>query len=413
LPEDHYTVIFDQATGVAPGTPVRRSGVRIGQVQSVYLDDATGKVRVEIRIDHRHVLYQDDQPTLMHGALTGDTSIDLLPTPHKPKQETSVAGPGAPIVQVSLPLAQVQPQPAAPPAQPPATPRPLAQPGTEFKGISQGDVAALLDKLVSITPTAQDALVELRRTMERLEKISPLIEETLAVYRDLGKKTNDLDLRRTNEDVQAALRTWNRLGEKLDVLYDANQAKINKTIDGIANTFSEENQRNWSTTLRNVATSSQNFESISKRAEDLLTESQKSVVKLNDTIGLADKVFNNLQDATKPLAERGPTVMKNLDETTERLNRTLADVQDLMRTLNQADGTFRRFLVDPSLYNNLNDAVSTILHAMPRIEQILKDVEVFSDKIARHPESLGIRGAVSPSSGLKESPTRPAYIPHN
>ena len=42
---------------------------------------------------------------------------------------------------------------------------------------------------------------------------------------------------------------------------------------------------------------------------------------------------------------------------------------------------------------------------LPKLEPILKDVNVFTDKIARHPESLGIRGAISPSSGLKESPT--------
>ena len=29
----------------------------------------------------------------------------------------------------------------------------------------------------------------------------------------------------------------------------------------------------------------------------------------------------------------------------------------------------------------------------------------FADKIARHPESLGIGGVVSPSSGLKEAPS--------
>jgi phospholipid/cholesterol/gamma-HCH transport system substrate-binding protein len=30
---------------------------------------------------------------------------------------------------------------------------------------------------------------------------------------------------------------------------------------------------------------------------------------------------------------------------------------------------------------------------------------VFADKVARHPESLGVSGAISPSSGLKEGPS--------
>ena len=42
---------------------------------------------------------------------------------------------------------------------------------------------------------------------------------------------------------------------------------------------------------------------------------------------------------------------------------------------------------------------------MPRLDRILRDFEVFADKIARHPESIGVGGAVRPSAGLKESPT--------
>src|SRR5438132_7828482 len=83
--QDTYTIVFDYAPGVAEGTPVRRSGVRIGQVQKVELDDTTSKVRVTIRIDRPHVLYQDDQPVLIQGALSGDTSIDFVQRPSENK----------------------------------------------------------------------------------------------------------------------------------------------------------------------------------------------------------------------------------------------------------------------------------------------------------------------------------------
>jgi len=56
-------------------------------------------------------------------------------------------------------------------------------------------------------------------------------------------------------------------------------------------------------------------------------------------------------------------------------------------------------------YNNLNDAASMLTHSLPRIDRILHDFEVFADKIARHPESLGVGGAIRPSAGLKEAPT--------
>src|SRR5260370_27751315 len=82
-----YYVEFDYAPGVAVNTPVRRSGVRIGQVEKVELDDNTGKVVVTIVLDPPHVLFQGDQPTLIHGALSGDTTIDIVPPPEKAPAE--------------------------------------------------------------------------------------------------------------------------------------------------------------------------------------------------------------------------------------------------------------------------------------------------------------------------------------
>src|SRR6266699_7066729 len=68
---DSYTIIFANAQGVAPGTPVRRSGVRIGEVRSVALDNETGKVQVEIRVDDNFSLRKGDRPTLLQGLLGG------------------------------------------------------------------------------------------------------------------------------------------------------------------------------------------------------------------------------------------------------------------------------------------------------------------------------------------------------
>jgi phospholipid/cholesterol/gamma-HCH transport system substrate-binding protein len=46
-----------------------------------------------------------------------------------------------------------------------------------------------------------------------------------------------------------------------------------------------------------------------------------------------------------------------------------------------------------------------VTQVLPRVDRIMRDVEVFADKIARHPESIGIGGAVRPSAGLKEGPS--------
>jgi phospholipid/cholesterol/gamma-HCH transport system substrate-binding protein len=57
------------------------------------------------------------------------------------------------------------------------------------------------------------------------------------------------------------------------------------------------------------------------------------------------------------------------------------------------------------LYNHLDEVACQLAKIMPRLDRVLKDAEVFADKIARHPELIGAGGAIRPSSGLKEAPT--------
>jgi phospholipid/cholesterol/gamma-HCH transport system substrate-binding protein len=394
-----YYIEFDYAPGVAVNTPVRRSGVRIGQVEKVELDDNTGKVVVTIVLDPPHVLFQGDQPTLIHGALSGDTTIDIVPPPEKEPAERVDKQVGE-IQPVGFQAAQQAAGQAAPEANQPPPARTPAEPGTKFKGVTQTDVAGILNEMSKLTPPAREAFAEMRRTLESYDRLTPLMQETLREIRDLAKASREVvpELRRTNEEIQVTSRNWARLGERLDILLRTNEEKLVKTLDNfsdtmvrVGNVFNEENQRNFTVTLRNVSAGSKNLESLSRNTDELLRD---------------------LRQASKPLAERSGTILKNLDESTERLNQTLAETRDLLRAVNQSDGTLRRFLSDPDLYNNLTQAACMLTRALPRVDRILKDVEVFADKIARHPESLGIGGAVSPSSGLKESPTSTLYRQH-
>ena len=73
----------------------------------------------------------------------------------------------------------------------------------------------------------------------------------------------------------------------------------------------------------------------------------------------------------------------------------------------QSDGTLNKLLTDPSLYNHLDDAACQVSKAAPQLNLILRDLETFADKLARHPEALGIGGVVRPGNGLKDPPRYP------
>src|SRR4051794_6369448 len=74
-----YSIIFQSANGLAVGSPVRKSGVKIGEVRSVDLDDLTGKVNVAIEVDKDITLRQSDRPTLQTALLGGDAYIAFMP----------------------------------------------------------------------------------------------------------------------------------------------------------------------------------------------------------------------------------------------------------------------------------------------------------------------------------------------
>jgi phospholipid/cholesterol/gamma-HCH transport system substrate-binding protein len=423
--QDRYTIVFDHATGVAIGTPVRRSGVRIGQVQKVTLDDATGKVRVTITIDRPHVLYEGDQAELVHGALSGDTSIDFVAPTGPGSKETTTSLPqseknDAEIQQAAWNGGQAPERVPAPEPQPPPARTPVP-PGTEFRGVSQADVSSLIKALSNLGQPAQEAFADLRKTLDMVQRDMPLAEETLRQYRDLAKASRELlpDVRRTNDEIQIASHNWAKLGERLDVLMQANEDKLVKTLDRLSDTvsrvsniLSEENQRNVNAILKNVSAGTKNLDSIAQNTDEFLKETRTMIKKINDSLLQTDQILADLRTTTRPFAERSESMARNLDETTDKLNRTLTDVRALLQNINQSEGSLQRFLTDPALYNNLNEAACMLTHTLPRVDRILGDVEVFADKIARHPESLGVRGAISPSSGIKDVPPTPSHWPY-
>src|SRR5688500_12077458 len=72
-----YTVLFPEAPGITPGTPVRKSGVRIGEVTTLDLDEATGQVRVNVEVDPKHAPRTGEEPVITRGFLSGDTALDF------------------------------------------------------------------------------------------------------------------------------------------------------------------------------------------------------------------------------------------------------------------------------------------------------------------------------------------------
>ena len=73
----------------------------------------------------------------------------------------------------------------------------------------------------------------------------------------------------------------------------------------------------------------------------------------------------------------------------------MVQVESFGETLNNSDGTLKQLLNDDELYWRIRRTVENIEEASARVRPILDDVRIFSDKIARDPRQLGVRGAIS------------------
>jgi hypothetical protein len=91
--------------------------------------------------------------------------------------------------------------------------------------------------------------------------------------------------------------------------------------------------------------------------------------------------------------------------TVRNLDAALRDINQFTQRLGQGEGTVARLLDDPQLYWSAVQSLENIERLTQRLEPILNDVRVFTDKVARDPGGqVGIRGAlnrVPTGAGLK------------
>lgn len=357
-----YTVVLPNGSGIVPGTQVRRSGIRIGQVRKVELDDATGQVNVEIEVGTKYTIRQNEVPLLTRNVF-GDPALDFVPIQANGKAPTS--GP--------------------------------IEPGTQITGSTQTDIPA--------------SAAEMYKAVNSFNRVVVPFEEAVREFRDMARATKDAvpDFRRTSVETKIAIENWGRVGERVETMMKTGlEDKVLRTLDSTNSTvtrmgdvLNDANQKNFAAALKNIRDASDNFDSLSKNADEMMRETRLTLRRLDETFKQTDLLLRQMDRTIRPLADRSESLTQNLDESAVKLNKLLTDMNEIVRAFGQNDGTLQRLMSDPGLYNNMNTIACQAVRLMPRLERVMKDIEVFADKVARHPEALGVGGAVRPGSGLK------------
>ncbi len=196
---------------------------------------------------------------------------------------------------------------------------------------------------------------------------------------EVRKLARDLDRLIGNDNEQ-----FNRLLNKTERSLDS----LNKTMGNVDSIIGDPQTRD---NLR---------ESIA-RMPQALKETENALTLIQKTSARAEKNLQNLEGFTRPLGERGEGIINNADQSVRRLDELLGQMQQFSRQLNSHEGSLGQLMYNPELYKNLNDAATNINDLSRQLKPIVSDARVISDKIARHPEVLGVGGALHPGSGIK------------
>ena len=200
-------------------------------------------------------------------------------------------------------------------------------------------------------------------------------------------------------------RTSDELGQvvrQVGDLLKANEQRINRIL-----TQADETSGLLKDTVRNVndvfaepGTRARIKESLEDLPR-LIQESRQTMTQVNGMMASFDKNLRNLEKFTGSLGDQGAETIERLGQSAARLDELMKELVALTKAINSKEGSLGQLIHEPELYDNLNRTVRNAEELSRRLKPILEDVRVFTDQIARHPEKLGVRGAIQPSLGNK------------
>jgi len=343
-------VKFPEAPGITVETPVRKSGVLIGRVSDVELLDEGG-VLVSANINRAFTLRRNETCRIGSGSLLGDAVLEFVPsgkTEMLARFDVNQNG-------------RLDPEEE----------RQSTDLLTDGDFISDGMVAANpLRVLVNLEQNIGSAFTSIETAGNEVAEVARTVNGALdstegQVPRILQKTEAALDgLTATMKIVQNLLGDEQVSGQLRESLRELPEV-IGETRD----------------TLAVARTTFESFQRVSEKAETNL---------------------DNLAEFTDPLGERGNELFEEVRQSAIELRRTMTNVAEFSEAIRGGQGTLGKLVNDDELYVSINNLVTNAEDLSRRLKPIVEDVRIFTDKIARDPSQLGVRGALDRRpSGLK------------
>lgn len=231
--------------------------------------------------------------------------------------------------------------------------------------------------------------------------------DPLEIVRDLEEKMTV-----TLASFSATSNEWQKVAHNLNNVMETNHGNIDLVVERTAEALEKfsATMETANTTLGNanrVIGNPKYHAALEESLEALpamVRETHATVLSVRRAVFSVEENLTNLKNATAPLAKHSTSIVVKLDNSMGNLEKLLAELNQFSRLLNREEGTLQKLANDPELYRNLNQSAGSLAVLLKNLEPVVRDMRIFSDKVARHPELIGVAGAVQGSSGLKDPP---------
>ena len=323
--QDYVTVHYPEAPGVTEGIPVRKSGIRVGEVAAIRFDDRPNMpdgVLVTLALDRKYKIREGSVPRIGR-ALIGDVAIDLLPGTGPGPLPMGKTPNDAPIIE-----GLVAPDPSSA----------LAKASEAFDNV-KGTLASIDDAAKGIAAVTKKA---------------GNIDQTLATFRDAGQSVRKLADNLAG--VTAAEGDFPAVVSNLRQLSD----KLNTTLDP--------------RTRADLQSAVRQLNSGTAKLDKLLTDIQPLARDLGQDAGKA------------PTTAAGQAVMR-INRITYDLALLTNKLGDGKGNLNP-NGSVQKLLTSAELYDNINSLALSARDVMGGAKTALGHINRFAERIANDPGAL-------------------------
>ncbi len=341
-------VQFPSAPGVRESTTVRKSGVEIGRVMDVELK-SDGGVILTISVDQGVVIRNHESCRIKMGSLlTGAAILEFVPKP------------------ASLLLTEFDKDNNGSLDELEKTQS--LEPITAGSMISNGLV---LDDPLTVLVNMQQNMSE---TFGSLQGAGTGVEGAAGEFKTLMSNLNE-SFTDSEADLQQAVAQTNIAMQKFEAAMDS----LNIIVGD------EETRRKLKESVNEIP--------VVLRQATLTLASAEQTMKYFETVGQKAEInLEHLEKFTRPLGERGEMLVESITLSVENFDSTVTQMNELVTTLNNAEGSLHKIVHDDELYYSIKRTTTNIEEATKRMRPILNDLRVFSDKIATDPRQLGVSG---------------------